>query len=239
MQASHQPLLKLENIHRTYYMGDNAVNALSGVSLQVDQGEYVAIIGSSGSGKSSLLYVLGCLDRPSAGSYVIEEADVAHASVAALANVRNRLFGFVFQHFFLLNHTTALENVELPLVYRGMSKKERRIAAESALDRVGLKDRMLHKPSELSGGQQQRVALARAIVNRPKILFADEPTGNLDSKTGAAVIELIRQLHEEGLTIVLVTHEERLARTAHRIVTMEDGTIVKDIGNTPTRGSTP
>ena len=220
--------IHLENIRKTYTMGVEALHALQGVDLQVSENEYLAIMGPSGSGKSTLLNILGCLDSPTEGRYELDGEQVSTMKSDALAEVRNRKIGFVFQTFNLLNRTTALQNVELPLIYAGLSRKERRERASTMLDLVGLGDRILHRPNELSGGQRQRVAIARALVNNPSIILADEPTGNLDSRTGEEIMEVLEGLHERGHTILLVTHEEYIAEHTLRIVRLRDGSIESD-----------
>jgi putative ABC transport system ATP-binding protein len=227
------PLVLAKDLTKTYVLGDTELHALDGVSITVDKGEFVAIMGSSGSGKSTLMNVLGCLDRPTSGSYVLDGQEVSRLSRGQLAEMRNRTIGFVFQSFNLLARTSALENVELPLVYAGLPRNERRERSRTALERVGLGGRVDHSPSQLSGGQQQRVAIARAIVNEPKIVFADEPTGNLDTKTSTDVMALFQRLWQAGLTIVFVTHEPDVARYASRIVTVRDGKIVTDVAQQP------
>ena len=227
------PLVSAQDLTKVYTLGDTELRALDGVSIAIRRGEFVAIMGSSGSGKSTLMNVLGCLDRPTSGSYVLDGQEVALLSRGRLAEVRNRTIGFVFQSFNLLARTTARENVELPLVYAGLSRRDRAERARVALERVGLGARLDHRPSQLSGGQQQRVAIARAIVNEPKIVFADEPTGNLDTKTSVDVMALFQGLWHAGLTIVYVTHEPDIARYASRIVTVRDGKIVSDIAQEP------
>ena len=222
------PLIALDQISRVYAIGAESVRALDGVSFSVRRGEYVAIIGQSGSGKSTLLNVLGCLDTPSGGSYVLNGANVQTLSDDARADLRNREIGFVFQTFQLLPRSTALANVELPLVYRGVSRRERRERAEQALTEVGLEHRMSHRPNELSGGQRQRVAIARALVGSPSLLLADEPTGNLDSTTGEEIIRLFADLNAAGNTILLVTHEPRLAALAPRAIRLSDGRVIAD-----------
>jgi ABC-type lipoprotein export system ATPase subunit len=224
------PLIELDNIWKVYYLEETAVEALRGISLTIDHGEYVALMGPSGSGKSTLMNVLGCLDRPTDGSYVLEGREAADLSVNERAQLRNEKIGFVFQSFNLLARTSALENVELPLLYAaGISGKQRRDRAIQMLQRVGLGDRLDHHPGQLSGGQQQRVAIARALVNEPAILMADEPTGNLDSRTSRDVISLFRLLNERTrITIILVTHDQDVARHARRIVVLRDGQIVAD-----------
>ena len=221
-------LLALSGIHRTYRVGGEEVHALRGLDLDIHKGEWVAIVGQSGSGKSTLMNVLGCLDTPTAGRYLLNGHDVSSMSDDALADIRNQEIGFVFQTFMLLPRDTALANVELPLVYRGISSRERRRMAIEALEKVGLASRMKHKPNELSGGQRQRVAIARALVGNPSLLLADEPTGNLDSATGEEIIKLFSQLHGLGHTIILVTHEPKLAGRCPRAVRLTDGRIVAD-----------
>ncbi len=221
-------LIVAEHLTKTYALGGEVLNALDDVSLTVDEGELVAIMGASGSGKSTLMNVLGCLDRPTKGRYALAGRDVSHLGRSELAEVRNRLIGFVFQSFNLLPRTSAIENVELPLIYSGVGRKERHERARVALERVGLGNRLDHRPSQLSGGQQQRVAIARAIVNRPKLVLADEPTGNLDSKTSESVMALFQELWRSGLTIAYVTHEPDVAQYAARVVVVRDGRIVSD-----------
>jgi putative ABC transport system ATP-binding protein len=222
-------LIQAEDLVRGYSFGEHPLRALDGVSLSIERGEFVAIMGASGSGKSTLLNVLGCLDRPSTGRYLLAGRDVSHLTRGQLAEVRNQLLGFVFQSFNLLPGTSAIENVELPLIYAGVKREQRKQRARAALERVGLGDRLQHRPGQLSGGQQQRVAIARAIVNRPQLILADEPTGNLDSKTSVLVMALFQELWREGLTTVYVTHEPDVARYASRVVTMRDGRIVSDV----------
>lgn len=221
-------LIRLHKISRRYQMGTETVHALREVSLEIQRGEYVAIMGPSGSGKSTLMNLLGCLDSPTSGTYELNGADVSQMDDNQLAEVRNREIGFVFQTFNLLARSNAFHNVELPLIYSGVSAEERRRIALEALQQVGLADRVHHKPNELSGGQRQRVAVARALVNRPSILLADEPTGNLDSKTGTEIMALFGQLSVAGNTIILVTHEEAIARHARRILRIRDGLIASD-----------
>lgn len=231
------PLIKLDDIDKTYEMGAELIHALNGLSLQVERGEYLAIMGPSGSGKSTLMNVIGCLDTPTSGSYRLNGISVEELEDHELAAVRNREIGFVFQTFNLLARTDALHNVELPLVYAGVSRGERRQRATEALERVGLGDRMGHKTNELSGGERQRVAVARALVNNPSILLADEPTGNLDSATSVEIMELFDKLHDEGNTVILVTHERDIAAHAHRTVTLIDGRVVSDERRVPVAAS--
>jgi putative ABC transport system ATP-binding protein len=224
-------LISIEHLNKTYIMGAEKVEALKDVSLQIDRGEYVALMGPSGSGKSTLMNLIGCLDSPTRGKYWLNGIEVSTMSDSELAEVRNKQIGFVFQTFNLLPRLTALENVALPLVYAGLPKEERLKKARAALEAVGLGDRMLHKPNELSGGQRQRVAIARALVNDPAIILADEPTGNLDTKTSFEIMALFEQLHRAGNTIVLVTHEADIARHAYRIVRLRDGLVESDERN--------
>jgi putative ABC transport system ATP-binding protein len=222
------PIIDLDAIIKTYRMGEVDVRALRGVSLSVAEGEFLAIMGASGSGKSTLMNVVGCLDRPTSGSYRLAGQEVSRLGRDELATVRNRTLGFVFQSFNLLSRTSALENVELPLLYSGMPARERHARAREALERVGLGERTHHHPNQLSGGQQQRVAIARAIVTRPHIILADEPTGALDSRTSVEVMALLQELGREGLTVVLVTHEQDVAEFASRLVVLRDGLVTKD-----------
>jgi len=223
------PVIRLENVHKTYDLGEIQVHALRGISLEIRTGEFVAVMGASGSGKSTLMNILGCLDRPTRGRYHLEGTDVSQLSKVELARIRNRKLGFVFQQFNLLARTSALENVELPTVYAGITPQEREQRAREALERVGLSDRAEHYPSQLSGGQQQRVAIARALVNRPSILLADEPTGNLDSRTSVEIMDILQRLNEEqGLTVVLVTHEHDIAQYARRELEFRDGKLRRD-----------
>ena len=224
-------LIQLQNIARLYQMGGETIHALRDVSLTMEHGEFVAIMGPSGSGKSTLMNLLGCLDTPSSGRFELNGSLVGEMDDNQLAEIRNREIGFVFQSFHLLPRSTALHNVELPLIYAGVPHEDRRQQAITALNQVGLGDRMHHRPNELSGGQRQRVAIARALVNNPAIILADEPTGNLDSRTGEEIMALFDELHREGNTIILVTHEEEVARHAHRIIRLRDGLIASDQRN--------
>ncbi len=221
-------LIEIRGVSKTYEMGEETIHALRDVNLAIDENEYVAIMGPSGSGKSTLMNIIGCLDRPTSGSYRLRGHEVAHLHEDELARIRNQEIGFVFQTFNLLPRAPALENVELPLVYAGVPTAERRSRATEALAVVGLADRAKHRPNELSGGQRQRVAIARALVNRPTILLADEPTGNLDTKTGEEILELFEALHSSGQTLVVVTHEEDVARRTRRILRMRDGRLESD-----------
>lgn len=221
-------IINLKNITKIYQMGDTQVHALAGVSLQIAKNEYVAIMGPSGSGKSTLMNILGCLDTPTSGIYEFNGVNVSEMNDNQLARIRNKEIGFVFQTFNLLARSDALHNVELPLIYGGYPAAERKERAREALRRVGLEERMHHKPNELSGGQRQRVAIARALVTHPSIILADEPTGNLDTKTGEEIMQLFEELHDEGNTIILVTHEEYIAEHADRIIRIRDGKIERD-----------
>ncbi len=224
-----ETVIRVENLHKTYEMGDMKVHALRGVSLEICRGEFVAIMGASGSGKSTFMNLLGCLDKPTEGTYLLESTDVALLSRVDLAHIRNRHVGFVFQGFNLLSRTSALENVELPLIYASMRAADRHRLSRAALEKVGLGNRVDHIPSQLSGGQQQRVAIARALVNHPSILLADEPTGNLDSRTSIEIMDIFQQLNEkESLTIVLVTHEPDIAEFARRVIYFRDGRVKRD-----------
>ena len=222
------PIIQLESIEKSYFMGNQAIQALKGVSLEISKNEYVALMGPSGSGKSTLMNILGCLDSPTGGRYILNGLDMSKMPDDSLASVRNTEIGFVFQQFNLLPRLTAAENVALPLIYAGIGRKERTERAMEALKKVGLETRSHHKSNELSGGQIQRVAIARALVNNPSLLLADEPTGNLDTRTSAEVMEIFSKIQEAGNTVVLVTHEEDIAAYAHRIVRMRDGVIESD-----------
>ena len=221
-------LIELVDIRKVYVMGDNQVNALDGVSLQIERGEYVAIMGPSGSGKSTLMNIVGCLDTPSSGSYKLRGTEIRDRDDDELARIRNQEVGFIFQTFNLLSRADALHNVELPMIYAGRPKQYRRERAKEMLDLVGLGQRTHHRPNELSGGQRQRVAIARALVNKPSIVLADEPTGNLDSKTGIEIMALLDEVHRGGNTVILVTHDEDIAPNAERIVRLRDGKIESD-----------
>ena len=224
-----EPLIRVEALHKFYEMGDTRVHALRGITLEIRAGEFVTIMGASGSGKSTFMNLLGCLDKPSEGHYWLDGTDVAQLSRVELAQIRNERIGFVFQGFNLLSRTTALENVELPLIYAGIGAKERHRRSREALERVGLGERIDHVPSQLSGGQQQRVAIARALVNNPALLLADEPTGNLDSRTSVEIMQVFQTLNEtDNLTIILVTHEPDIADYARRIITFRDGHVTRD-----------
>ena len=227
-----ESIITLKEIKRSFQIGSETVHALSSVSLEIFKNEYVALMGPSGSGKSTLMNILGCLDTPTDGKYILNGTDVSKLNDNALAEIRNKEIGFVFQTFNLLPKSTALENVMLPLVYAGMNKTDRTQRATKVLDDVGLANRMLHKPNELSGGQRQRVAVARALVNHPAIILADEPTGNLDSKTSIEIMGLFQEIHAKGNTIIVVTHEEDIALHAHRIIRLKDGLVESDTLNT-------
>jgi len=228
-QAESRPVIQLEHIHKTYTMGDVEVHALRGISLEIKEGEFVAIMGTSGSGKSTTMNIIGCLDRPTRGTYILDGQDVSRMSKDERADIRNRKLGFVFQGFNLLSRTSALENVELPMLYAGIDSDERHKRAMDALASVGLAGREQNHPNQLSGGQQQRVAIARSLVNRPALILADEPTGNLDSRTSIEVMEIFQKLNrEQGITLILVTHETDIAEYADRVVVFKDGKIKKD-----------
>ena len=225
------PLIKITNIKRDFPLGNEIVYVLKGIDLEINKGEYVALMGPSGSGKSTLMNILGCLDTPTSGTYVLNGKHVSEMQDDELAGIRNKEIGFVFQTFNLMPRTTALDNVALPMVYAGHSKSERVERATEVLTQVGLNDRMDHKPNQLSGGQRQRVAVARALVNKPSIILADEPTGNLDSKTSVEIMNLFNEIHANGNTVILVTHEEDIAAYAHRIIRLRDGIIESDTLN--------
>jgi putative ABC transport system ATP-binding protein len=230
-----KPIITIQGLKKWYTIGHETVKALNGVELNVSKNEYLALMGPSGSGKSTLMNIIGCLDTPTEGHYFLNGPDVAGLTDNELAEIRNKEIGFVFQTFNLLPRYSALENVALPLVYAGISKEDRNKRAKEVLTQVGLGDRMTHKPNELSGGQRQRVAVARALVNKPSIILADEPTGNLDTKTSYEIMRLFQEIHDKGNTIILVTHEEDIARHAHRIVRLRDGVVESDTTNTPIR----
>ena len=225
------PLIKITNIKRDFPLGNEVVYVLKGIDLEINKGEYVALMGPSGSGKSTLMNILGCLDTPTSGTYILNGKHVSEMQDDELAGIRNKEIGFVFQTFNLMPRTTALDNVALPMVYAGHSKSERVERATEVLTQVGLNDRMDHKPNQLSGGQRQRVAVARALVNKPSIILADEPTGNLDSKTSVEIMNLFNEIHANGNTVILVTHEEDIAAYAHRIIRLRDGLIESDTQN--------
>ena len=229
-------LIDIRDVRKIYVMGTNEVRALDGVDLQVKKGEYLAIMGPSGSGKSTLMNMIGCLDTPTSGSYKLRGTEIREREDDELARIRNQEIGFIFQTFNLLPRADALHNVELPLIYAGKPAKERRARAKEMLDLVGLGERMHHRPNELSGGQRQRVAIARALVNNPSIVLADEPTGNLDSKTGTEIMALLDEIHTKGNTVILVTHEEEVAALAHRVVRLRDGLIESDKRHAPAGG---
>lgn len=222
------PLIELRDIYKIYQMGDTEVHAADGVSLRIQEGEFVAIVGQSGSGKSTLMNIIGCLDVPSEGTYLLNGQDVGQMNKNQLAEVRNRLLGFIFQQYNLLPKLNLVENVEVPLMYAGVPKKERRDRARKALEEVGLGDKWRHRPMELSGGQQQRVSIARALVGHPAVILADEPTGALDSRTGREVLGMLQDLHSQGHTVVLITHDNSIAVQAQRIIRLEDGQVVYD-----------
>ena len=224
-------LIHIENMKKIYNPGENEVRALDGIDLDTEKGDLVAIVGHSGSGKSTLMNMLGCLDTPTSGKYVLDGQDVASMTDNQLADVRNKEIGFIFQGFNLISNLDAVENVELPLVYRGVSKNERKQLAMEALKSVGLEDRMKHKPNEMSGGQQQRVAVARAVAAKPPIILADEPTGNLDTKSTQEIMEILKELHRSGRTVIIITHDEEIASQAHRVIRILDGRIEEDYCN--------
>ena len=221
-------MINVDSVHKSYDLGETSVHALRGVTFSIEKGEFVSIMGPSGSGKSTLMNIVGCLDTPSEGTYLLNQRDVGKLDEEQLAGIRNQEIGFIFQQFHLLSRSTALENVALPLKYASVQRAEQLFRAEEVLNKVGLSDRLSHKPTELSGGEQQRVAIARALVNSPSILFADEPTGNLDSKTGKEVLEIFKELNEKGQTIVVITHENDIAKQSQRTITIKDGEIESD-----------
>ena len=223
------PLLELRDIHKTYHLGGETIRALDGVSLDIDSGEFISIIGPSGSGKSTLMHILGCLDSPTSGTINLDGMMIHDASPRQLAAIRNKKIGFVFQFFNLLPKLTVRQNVELPMIYSGLSSKERREKAMNSLNSVNMEDRSKHRPSQLSGGQQQRAAIARALVNDPRIIFADEPTGNLDSNTGVLILEMFDKLHQEGRTVMIVTHDPEIAAVTPRRIEIRDGKIANEI----------
>ena len=225
---SDNTVVRITDVKRTYFMGKVEVNALSGINLKVGKGEFVSIMGPSGCGKSTLMHIVGCLDRPTSGHVLLDEVDVDELDDNNLADIRNKKVGFVFQTFNLLPKLNAIENVELPLIYAGVSFEQRRKKAAELLEIVGLKDRMFHKPTELSGGQSQRVAIARSLANDPSIILADEPTGNLDSKSGEEIIRLFQELNSRGITLIIVTHDQEIASHSKRIVRLKDGLVVAD-----------
>jgi len=222
---NNTPVILLEHLYKSYYLGKEEIPVLTDINLTVKKNEYVALMGPSGSGKSTLMNIIGCLDKPIKGKYLLNGIDVSTMQDAELARIRNKFIGFVFQTFHLIPRNTALENVEMPLIYAGIPKKERTEKAKIALEKVGLADRMHHKPNELSGGQRQRVAIARALVNNPSLILADEPTGNLDSKTSIEIMHLLEEIYQQGNTIVLVTHEEDISKHARKIIKLKDGKI--------------
>ena len=224
-------VIEIRNIIRDFKLGSETVHVLKGIDLDIERGDYIAIMGPSGSGKSTLMNILGCLDTPTSGTYILNGQDVSQMQDDELAEIRNKEIGFVFQTFNLLPRTTALENVALPMVYAGISKSERTQRAKEVLTDVGLADRMDHRPNQLSGGQRQRVAVGRALVNRPSIILADEPTGNLDSKTSEEIMQLMDEIHTNGNTVIVVTHEEDIAARAHRIIRLRDGMVESDVRN--------
>lgn len=231
-QIKDMSLIKITNIKRDFTLGNEIINVLKGIDLTINKGEYVALMGPSGSGKSTLMNLLGCLDTPTSGQYILNGNDVSQMTDDNLAEIRNKEIGFVFQTFNLLPRTTALDNVALPMIYAGYSKSDRKARATEVLKQVGLGDRMDHEPNQLSGGQRQRVAVARALVNKPSIILADEPTGNLDSKTSVEIMNLFNEIHANGNTVILVTHEEDIAAYAHRIIRLRDGLVESDTLNT-------
>ena len=225
------PLINITKLKRDFQLGNETINVLKGIDLQINKGEYVALMGPSGSGKSTLMNLLGCLDTPTSGTYILNGNDVSQMHDDSLAEIRNKEIGFVFQTFNLLPRTTALDNVALPMIYAGFSKSERNERATEVLTQVSLADRMDHQPNQLSGGQRQRVAIARALVNKPSIILADEPTGNLDSKTSVEIMNLFNDIHKNGNTVIVVTHEEDIAKYAHRVIRLKDGMIESDNTN--------
>ncbi|WP_293889788.1 ABC transporter ATP-binding protein [Flavobacterium sp.] len=225
------PLIDIKKLKRDFQLGNETINVLKGIDLQINKGEYVALMGPSGSGKSTLMNLLGCLDTPTSGTYILNGNDVSKMHDDELAEIRNKEIGFVFQTFNLLPRTTALDNVALPMIYAGYSKSERNQRATEVLTQVNLSDRMDHQPNQLSGGQRQRVAIARALVNKPSIILADEPTGNLDSKTSIEIMNLFNEIHKNGNTVIVVTHEEDIAKYAHRVIRLKDGMIESDNPN--------
>ncbi len=232
-----EPLIKVENLHKIYNPGENEVRALDGIDLEIGKGEFVAIIGHSGSGKSTLMNMLGCLDVPSSGNYFLNGHDVSKLTDNQLSDIRNKEIGFIFQGFNLIANLDAVENVELPLIYRGLGKQKRRRIAVEALKKVGLGTRMKHKPNELSGGQQQRVAVARAIAAQPPIVLADEPTGNLDTKSTKEIMEILKGLHKGGRTVIIITHDDEIAQQVNRVVRIIDGRIENDYLNEEREGA--
>ena len=231
MKKENKSVIELKDIWKTYYLGDNTIDVLKGISFSVPKGEFVAIVGKSGSGKTTLVNQVGCLDSPSKGQIILDGEDVSELSESALAKVRGKKIGYVFQKFNLIKTLSAQENVELPMIFQGINKEERSQKAKELLETFDMGERLLNKPSELSGGQQQRVAIARALANEPEILLADEPTGNLDSKTGIVVMRYLQELHAQGKTIILVTHDDKLSKCAQRIITLIDGKIISDEKN--------
>ena len=223
-----KPLISIQNVCKIYNMGDDKLYALRDINLEISHGEFVSIVGQSGSGKSTLMNILGCLDTPTSGNYFLQGEDIKEMNDKMLSEIRNRKIGFIFQGFNLIQDLTALENVELPLIYRGIGKAERRELSMDALKKVGLISRAEHKPTQMSGGQQQRVAIARAIAAKPPIILADEPTGNLDSKCGSEVVEILRRLNNEGRTIILITHDDKLANNTNRVIRIQDGSLIYD-----------